>query len=198
MKSEMYFDYENLIVVKTVNTKEEYDREMLVYGRHFSFVPEIINRDDELSFSMEMIQGHHISEGSDYHIIGEHFSQLHSVKSGDLSLCHQDTNPKNYMYSLGEYYFIDFAESGFNYPEFDLIHFLLFWAEIADSDAFKIIINSLIEGYSRKGKLVQSRWIELFPQIVQMFDDRRQMYNKPNIISENTLTNRKLVKSLNL
>ncbi len=194
MKSELYFDYENLIVVKTVNTKEEYNKEMLVYGRHFSFVPEIINRDDELSFSMEMIQGHNISEGSDFHVIGEHFSQLHSVKSGDLSLCHQDTNPKNYMYSLGEYYFIDFAESDFNYPEYDLIHFLLFWAEIAEAEAFKTIINNFIKGYKRKGKICKNKWTELFPQIVQMFDDRRLKYEKPNIISENTQINRKRIE----
>ena len=196
MKSDLLFDYDNLSVTKTVNTKEEYDKEMLVYGRHFSFVPGLISTDNDLTITIEMIQGHHISQESDFYTIGEHFSELHLIKSGELSLCHQDTNPKNYMYTSGKYYFIDFAESGFNYPEFDLIHFLLFWAEIADRETFKTISHDFLQGYLLKGQINHDKWQMIYNETVNKFDNRRKQFGKPNILSVNTINNRKTIEKL--
>ena len=108
-----------------------------------------------------------------------------------------DTNPNNFIYDFkaDRYFMLDFSEWEFNNKEFDLIHFLLFWAAIYDEEKFELTASSFIESYDKLDKINISVWNRLLPEIIIMFDERRNRFRKKeklkNIDQE---ANRELLK----
>ena len=92
---------------------------------------------------LEYIKGNPIVDidEPDFAMLAADISALHELenKAGKV-ICHMDNNPMNFIYTKDQFYMLDFSEWEYDLPEKDLIHFLLFWASIYNSNKF-IFLN---------------------------------------------------------
>jgi thiamine kinase-like enzyme len=117
----------------------------------------------------------------DFCIVAKLYADLHnySPREGKV-ICQIDTNPKNIIISRenGRYYLIDFVDWRWEYPEFDIIHFLLFWASAKPAEQFSLIVEQFLSAYQRAASISTKRWNDLLPQVISFFDLRRRIYQK--------------------
>ena len=73
---------------------------------------------------------------------------------------------------------LDFSEWIYDYPETDLIHFLLFWASAYNSDKFKVIFEQIVNTYKTKNMINTLEWELLIPEMILRFDSRRKKFGK--------------------
>ncbi len=141
------------IVTKKCKTRQEYLREIAIYEKSFSFVPRLLAHDYS-TLSIEYINGETIGSlaNPDFSKLGKIFAGLHSHKNkSSLSICHNDTNPKNYLVDKnGKYFMIDFSDWTFDYPEKDLIHFLMFRCSIYSHKKLKLASELFLNSYQKK------------------------------------------------
>lgn len=183
MKSRILFSDNGKTVIKECRTKEECDKELHVYNLKLEHIPELVGKIDERTFEMKRIFGRTLAQDTefDFQEIGKLFAALHETERiNEKVLCHLDTNPRNYIIEerTGQYFFIDFSESGFGYPENDLINFLLFWAAILPTDRFTAGITDLRKGYRLRGVIAEDRIKKMLPEWIEIFDKRRKRYCK--------------------
>ncbi len=201
MKSEIIFDYKNRIVIKKCRTHFEYLKEIEIYKKGFSFIPKFFVEIDNLSFSIQLIAGKTIGEidNPDFSKLGKIFGKLHSHKNREyFSICHNDTNPKNYLVDKnGNYFMIDFSDWTYDYQEKDIIHFLLFWASIYSRKKFEYSVETFIKSYQKRENLNPEIWKKYFDQIKIKFDERRKLFGKKEILPPDVLkTNRNFLKNI--
>jgi Ser/Thr protein kinase RdoA (MazF antagonist) len=89
------------------------------------------------------------------------------------------------LYCLQEekYYLIDFGDWRWEWAEFDIIHFLLFWAAAFKKERFLLVISSFLNGYNKRRTISVEKWQEMYPQAESYFDQRRQQFNKQELNS---------------
>ena len=136
----------------------------------------------------------------DFSAIAGLFVELHqlSVKK-DKCICLIDSNPKNFLYDpeAHKYYMLDFSEWEYDYPEVDLIHFLLFWASIYRSEKFTKILTDFIDSYTAEMPLNKIEWDILVPEVIFKFDTRRKKFNRAERLEISEIQkNRELIASL--
>jgi len=135
----------------------------------------------------------------DFSKLGEIFAGLHSHKNkSSLSICHNDTNPKNYLVDKnGKYFMIDFSDWTFDYPEKDLIHFLMFRCSIYSHKKLKLASELFLNSYQKKQDINPIIWKKFYHEIEIKFDERRKRFNKEEILASNILkSNRSFLKNV--
>lgn len=188
MKSKIIIDKKKNKVTKICRNKAEFDKEIYIYEKNLSFVPRLFMHNCKNTIVLDYINSKPIIDidKPDFAAISLLFVYLHSleIQNGKV-ICLMDSNPKNFLFSLDEqkYYMIDFSEWEYNFPEIDLIHFLLFWASILPYKQFYKASQNFINHYKKYLEIDIERWNNNLPKVIQMFDERRKKYNK----SEKTL-----------
>jgi len=106
-------------------------------------------------------------------------AEFHQAGSkGDRCLCHYDNQPQNILMSGSDYYFIDFSDSKIDYPEADISHLLLFWAEEFGYMDFIGLAISFIDSYQTIIPLDAKRWQRYLRKSILRFDHRRVTHHK--------------------
>ncbi len=168
-------------VIKICQSKTHFQKELYIYNKEFPFTPKLLDDDNENTLILEYIDGIQIGK-----LIEPNFSQLATIiadlhncenKNGK-TICHFDNNPKNYLFKKKKYYMIDFSNWCYDFPETDLIHFLLFWASITKYKKFKRISKKFINKYSQIRSINTLEWSLLFPEVTKRFDYRRKKHKK--------------------
>jgi aminoglycoside phosphotransferase (APT) family kinase protein len=184
-------------------TKKAADHERAMYLRKLVIMPPLLGAGKEAALyylDIALIECENIWQASspDFARIASLYAYLHNAESKNgKSLCQMDTNPQNIIYDVenDRYYLIDFAEWDWQYPEYDLIHHLLFWAAASAQKDFSNIAETFLASYKAVNGIDASKWQQLFPQITQIFDDRRARYNKSEKTSgRDNEINRNLLK----
>ena len=90
---------------------------------------------------------------------------------------------------------LDFSEWIYDYPETDLIHFLLFWASAYNADKFKFVFDQVISTYKTKRMINPLEWELMIPEIIFRFDSRRKRFGKRQTHPDIT-KNREFLKNI--
>ena len=175
-----------------------FQKELYIYQKKLPFIPKLLDHDNKNTLMLEYIEGTPIAElvQPDFSKIAKIYINLHSIESKDgKCICHYDNNPKNYLFFRNKYYMLDFSEWEYNFPETDLIHFLLFWASIYDKEQFNKTFRKLINSYMAKATINPLEWELLIPEVTERFDNRRRKFGK---IEKNpdTKINRETLKNI--
>lgn len=184
-------------VIKICKSPKMFKKELYIYQKNLPFIPKLLDHDNKNTLMLEYIDGTPIAElvQPDFSKIASMFITLHSLESKEgKCICHYDNNPKNYLFSKSRYYMLDFSEWEYDYPETDLIHFLLFWASIYDKVKFKQTFRKIIDSYLAKATINPLEWELLIPEVTERFDNRRRKFGKieknPDVkINRETLKN---------
>lgn len=111
--------------------------------------------------------------------LGKALAEFHAFtcKAGKC-LCHIDNQPQNIILAGNNFYFIDFSDSRIDFPEVDISHLLLFWAEEYRYMDFIAHAGSLLNRYQEDITLDSGRWSRFLKQNIVRFDERRAKYGK--------------------
>jgi|GEM_PF-1032452 len=183
MKAKLVYSDDGRSLIKACHSREECANELRVYRLKLPFTPELIRIIDDRTIEISRIRGRSLSNEHNFDPfrIGRILADLHkSEKKDGLVLSHIDTNPRNYLIDeeSGKYFLIDFSESGFSYPEHDLVNFLLFWGAIFSFNQFVKTMDGLLNGYNGDTGLKPGREQELFPDWIEIFDERRRRFDR--------------------
>lgn len=167
-------------IIKYFKKHEDFLKELYIYGKYVSFAPRFISADSKKSnIEIELINGSTIFKiEPDYQQIAKLFHQLHCLELD--TICLMDTNPNNILYDEinKRYYLIDFSEWKREKREYDLIHFLLFWASIYSQDKFRKSALAFIESYQILAPIDEKIWKSMLPKVIETFDERRKKFNR--------------------
>jgi tRNA A-37 threonylcarbamoyl transferase component Bud32 len=183
MKSNIIIQKGKKQVIKICRSKKGFQKELYIYKKNLSFVPRLLDHNGVNTIMIEYIEGIPISDllQPDFKKIAELFVELHSLdfKKGKR-VCLNDSNPKNFLFckKTRKYYMLDFSEWEYDYPESDLIHFLLFWASIYRASKFKKIFHQFINAYKNSLIINPIEWEMLVPEMILKFDSRRMKFFK--------------------
>lgn len=183
MNAETIIEKEKRRVIKICNSTTEFKNELYIYKKNLPFVPKLLDHNSLNTLIIEYIEATRIGDLllPDFVKLANLFYQLHALEhKGERCICHADTNPKNYLYSAinQQYYMIDFSNWVYDYPESDLIHFLLFWASIFDHSTFRKTYTDFVNSYQKHDPINPILWEMLIPETIEKFDQRRKKYDK--------------------
>ncbi|MDP8267626.1 MAG: hypothetical protein P9L97_02745 [Candidatus Tenebribacter davisii] len=198
MKSEIIINKQNNQVIKICNSPKMFKKELFIYKKKLPFIPRLIDHDGKNTLILEYIDGIPIIDLAqpNFEKITELMLKFHALESkGDKCLCHSDNNPKNYLYSNGDYFMLDFSEWDYDYPESDIIHFLLFWASEYEYTKFKFVFEQVINTYRQKKIINPLEWQMILPEIIEKFDYRRKKFGKTKT-HPHILQNRELMREI--
>ncbi len=187
-------------VSKLFADKELFDRELEVYNLFPPHVPDL------LSAGQTELRGQNLYYITTKRIKGKAYLDQTNFSAPDLAkaladfhtftykankcLCHIDNQPQNILHAGNQYYFIDFSDSRRDFPEVDITHLLLFWAEEYPYMDFIARAQSFLNRYQEDITLNSKRWSEFLKQSIIRFDSRRAKYNKASTHSEDSSRNR--------
>lgn len=97
---------------------------------------------------------------------------------GDKCLCHIDNQPRNILADGKKFWFLDFSDSSFDYPEFDLCHLLLFWAADLPCPVFETKLQAILAEYNSRLHLRSELWQACLHRAMVSFDARRMKFAK--------------------
>ena len=197
MKENIIIQKSKKQVIKICNSPKEFQKELYVYQKNFFFTPKLLDNDGKNTLILEYIHGIPIIDLAkpDFAKIAGIISKLHSSENKlGKCICHFDNNPKNYIFA-DDYYMLDFSLWRYDYPETDLIHFLLFWASIYKSNTFKTIFREFMDSYQQTSVINQIEWELLMPEVIERFDARRRKFGKKEI-NPDLINNRKILKNI--
>ena len=193
-------------VSKLFIDKELFDRELKVYNLAPPHVPEL------LSAGEADLMGQKLYYITAKRIKGKAYLDLPNFSTSDLAaalaafhaftykaekcLCHIDNQPQNILLAGNKYYFIDFSDSRRDFPEADITHLLLFWAEEYRYMDFIARAGSLLNRYQEDITLSRSRWNRSLKQSITRFDQRRAKFNKLAKHSEDSTRNRNWLSAI--
>jgi hypothetical protein len=202
MKAEIVIQKETGRVIKICRSHKEFKKELFIYERYPTFAPKLLDHNGTNTIAVQYIEGMPIGDliQPDFSAIAGLFIELHqlSVKK-DKCICLIDSNPKNFLYDpeTHKYFMLDFSEWEYDYPEVDLIHFLLFWASIYRSEKFAKILHDFIDSYTAEMPLNKIEWEILVPEVIFKFDTRRKKYNRSESLEISEIQkNRELITRL--
>ncbi|MCD4828354.1 MAG: hypothetical protein K8R90_02850 [Candidatus Cloacimonetes bacterium] len=168
-------------VIKRFDDHEHFLREKRVYDAHPDFAPTLLSDNGSDMIIIERVPGIPLIECDtpDFHMAGGLLADLHMFqRHKEMALTMVDTNPRNFLQGSSRGWLIDFSHIALDYPEPDLIHFLLFWAANQPHDAFMHTCQVFIGAYRARLPLDPGRWLSALPAVIQRFDQRRQRYGK--------------------
>ncbi|MBN1949464.1 MAG: phosphotransferase [Candidatus Cloacimonetes bacterium] len=183
MKAEIILQKEKGQVIKICRNNIEFRRELFIYERKPSFAPQLLDHNDTNTLMLEYIEGVPLTdlEQPDFSRLAQLFVELHNLdRQADKCICLLDSNPRNFLFCEkdGRYYLVDFSEWKYDYPEADLIHFLLFWASLYPAGKFSSIFQEFLTEYRSHLPVNPIEWEILVPEMIFKFDSRRSQYFK--------------------
>ena len=199
MKTNIIIQKEKKQVIKICRSNKEFKRELYIYTKKPHFAPRLLDHNGTNTLMLEYIEGVHIIDliQPDFSKLALLFSELHSLESyKGKRICLKDSNPRNFIYCdiRMKYYMLDFSEWEYDYPEADLIHFMLFWASIYPLDKFELIFNQFKNAYRLSLPINPIEWEMLLPEITKQFDSRRRKFGKhQDPLSDDLNSNRELL-----
>ncbi|MCD4817384.1 MAG: hypothetical protein K8S23_01685 [Candidatus Cloacimonetes bacterium] len=202
MKSNIIIQKDKNQIIKICRNHTEFKKELYIYRKKPKFVPKLLDHNGKNTVILEYIEGNPIIDliNPDFTKLALLFVELHSLESKKgKKICLKDSNPKNFIVSSKEqkYYMLDFSEWEYDYPESDLIHFLLFWASIYPFEKFQKIFNQFKNAYRTSLPINPIAWEIFLPEIISAFDGRRRKYNKSqNPLSKDVMANRELMAEI--
>jgi thiamine kinase-like enzyme len=113
--------------------------------------------------------------------LADAISRFHAItKTKDTVLCHWDNQPGNILWDeVGQQiYLLDFEDIRPGFPEADLIHLMLFWAEALNHEDFVNRTKLFINLYQSAVPLKAECWKNECRKAKVRFDARRKKYNK--------------------
>lgn len=188
------------VVSKLFTDKELFDRELQVYHLAPPHVPDLLSAGDAEVMDQKLyyittkrIKGQAYLDQPNFSTtdLGAALAAFHAFTlEADKCLCHIDNQPQNILLAGSKYYFIDFSDSRRDFPEVDVTHLLLFWAEEYPFMDFIARAGSLLNSYQQNITLERERWSRALEQSITRFDERRAKYNKGFRRSEDSSKNR--------
>jgi thiamine kinase-like enzyme len=169
-------------VLKSCKSKAAFQRELAVYSNDLSITPRLISADFpilKISYLPTIPIGE--MEHPDFKKIARLYSILHTQTIFRTKcLCHIDCNPKNILYSKTDeqYYLVDFSDSKYDFPEKDIINFLLFWAAIFSDSEFENCYTDFLTAYNLNAVINKERFLILLPECIKAFQERRKKFKK--------------------
>ena len=176
MKTNIIIQKKKKQVIKICQTPKQFQKEIYIYRKNFDFTPKLLDDDGKNTLILEYIPAKSITNlvKPNFSKIAKIIAEFHlSENKRGKCICHFDNNPKNYLFAE-KYYMLDFSNWKYDYPEIDLIHFLLFWASIYKTSQFEIIFREFISGYKKYAQINPLEWELLIPEITERFDSRRK------------------------
>ena len=172
----------NETFIKTCKNQFEFEKEIYIYKKNLSFTPKLVMADFP-ELTLTKIGTTTIGEMNepDFFALSRLFISFHELeRKGNLTLCHWDCNPKNYLWDqdTNVYFMIDFSSWCYDFPITDLIKFMLFWASIYKKEKFEHVCSSFLNSYDYKISITNGKIEELFINLVDEFDTRRKTLNK--------------------
>lgn len=182
-KANIIIEKERRRVIKICRSQAEFLKELHIYNYKPDFAPALIDHNGINTLVLEMIDGIPIGDllQPDFEKLADIFIQFHLLEDHHgKKLCIADPNPRNFLYDQSDhrYYLIDYSEWEIDYPESDLIHFLLFWASIYRTNRFREIFARFITAYRKILPLNPIEWELLVPEVLEKFAHRRHKFNK--------------------
>ncbi|MCF7858142.1 MAG: phosphotransferase [Candidatus Cloacimonetes bacterium] len=181
MKNEIIINKNKRQVIKICNTPKMFKKELYIYKYHLPYTPRLIDNDGKNTLILEYIDGIPIFDMAepDFVKITKLIMHFHSIEpQGNKCICHYDNNPRNFLFSNGKYYILDFSEWIYDYPETDLIHFLLFCASEYNLSKFRKVFKQVTETYRSARMINPLEWELLIPEVIFRFDSRRKKFHK--------------------
>ncbi|HPR18480.1 MAG TPA: hypothetical protein PLD62_09570 [Candidatus Cloacimonadota bacterium] len=198
MNSNLLIQKEKGQVVKICQTPRMFQKELYIYSKNLPFVPKLLDHDNKNTLVLEYIDGIPISDLAepDFGKIAEIFLFLHNIEQKDNKcICHFNNHPRNFLYADHQYYLLDFSEWRYDFPETDLIHFLLYWASLYRRGKFNIAFRSLMSRYLKQGVINPLEWEMQLSQVIERFDAGRQQFGKWEDSSD-VNSNREMMKNI--
>jgi len=199
MKSNIVIQKEKNQVIKICRSNAEFKKELYIYQKKPYFAPKLLDHNGSNTLMLEYVKGIPIVDllQPDFSKLALLFAELHALESQKgKRICLKDSNPNNFIYNdiKQKYFMFDFSEWEYDYPESDLIHFLLFWASIYAFEKFELIFNQFKNAYRLNLPINPIEWEMLLPEVIQHFDSRRRKFNKvQSPLSEDVNENRALL-----
>ena len=186
MKSRQIILAKQGVLRKYYQNSRDAERERQVYNKKLDIMPAMIGSGREGSREyndFKYLNCHNLWQKKiiDFGAVARLYGRLHSEeKSEEMVICQIDTNPQNIVYieQSDRYYLLDFVDWRLEYAEYDLIHFLLFWAATKTNDEYIQIEQEFLNAYVTCRYIDYGRWQSLVPQVIKYFDERRQYYGK--------------------
>jgi len=198
-KNRLIFNYGDKSVTKYFRSRDEFDKELFIYEKRKDFAPELLfYHKSELTITMKMIDGITIveQEKPDFERLAALFYELHTMT--EKTICLIDTNPRNFLFSPSQqkYFIIDFSDWRYEKKEFDLIHFLLFWASLLEFEKFSFNTTIFLNEYEKLNSIDKSAWKNITEEAIEIFDLRRNLHNKKEKkINKDLQKNRLFIKN---
>ncbi len=180
MEHNIEINPEQGFVKKVFINQDYFRRELGVYQMRLPFIPRLLNvKVNELL--IEYISSPSIGELTQPDLIwaAASLARFHNhFRKGKVTLCHKDTNPKNYLMTKDNCIMIDFSDVEYDNPYSDIISFNLFQADIMHPDIFPKQLDSFFKTY----KMFHNSQLQLSPQILAQeltrFAERRKTFGK--------------------
>lgn len=174
----------NQIYIKHFSNPEQFASELKVYQLGLPMIPKLLGFQEPDTLSIQRIAGLPYLDadaGFNPQLLGQTIAQFHrATLTGDKCLCHIDNQPKNILWDGESYFLIDFCDSHFAYPECDISHLLLFWAEDFPHSVFAPASIKFLKAYNRIIPIHPKRWESCVVESISRFDARRRLYGKGN------------------
>ena len=178
--------------------------ELQVYLHDFPFKAKLISYQQENTLILSKLPGIPYLDAKDLSEelltkLANAIYELHTSNQFDSKvLCHWDNQPGNILWDETEHkiYLLDFEDIRWAFPEADLAHLLLFWAEVMDYETFINKAAFFISQYQSELQLEEKRWKNEYRKAKARFDRRRSKYNKrERLINPSRSENRKYLSS---
>lgn len=185
-------------ILKIARDPLAWKQEYTAYSLGLSCLPKLLDYEEHVSLTIERIHGVVAGQQTspDWSALGTAYGVLHQESfSNKLSLCHKDTNPRNYLYVAEQqrYFLIDFEDSDYDTPLYDVIHVLLILASRYESDCFPIHMESFLSLYPTTELIQPKEWQSTCIRVQSLFDARRKIYNKPEHLPLPTVLQNRLL-----
>ncbi len=169
-------------VIKYFSSYKHFQAELFAYQLNLPMLPKLLDYAEPYWIKMEKITGiPYLDELNNFQpaLLAETIANFHwATLQNDKCLCHKDNAPKNILFCQGKYYFIDFNESEFAYPEKDITHLLLFWAADFPCEFFRSSVTLFLNTYLSILQLNSERWMTSLQENICLFDNRRKNFGK--------------------
>ncbi|MCB5278528.1 MAG: phosphotransferase [Candidatus Cloacimonetes bacterium] len=176
------------VVTKTFSNKDLYKNELFVYKLNIPHVPKLLSYGQTEAMNSNLwyittkrVKGKPYLDESFFNAsqMGLAVAEFHKASlTSNKCLCHFDNQPKNILLTGSVYYFVDFTDSKIDFPETDITHLLLFWADEFDYKEFINLVTSFLNAYQRIISLDPNRWATCLNNSISRFDKRRQLFHK--------------------
>ena len=193
MKTDSCVIQETDSVIKLFCIEAQYHRELAVYSSQAPHIPQLLDY-GEVADSKDHIPGYNwfircrrinalpyldFQNGFHPDLMGTAIARFHQHSfDGNQALCHIDNQPRNILFDGSGYWLVDFSDSRFEVPEYDLTHLFLFWVEEFPTPLMQNYVLSFLADYT---ELIQPRaqeWQASLAINIKRFAERRNRFNR--------------------